>query len=118
MNGAQVAPANQSAASAQLGVVYQSRVKTLDYLVVWTGLTGNVAAIHVHGPADPGFPAPILQTLSGVPTARTGSIKASLFVDGVVIKEEELLTGKYYVDIHTVGAFAASGEVRGQIIFD
>ena len=119
MNGAQVAPPNQSAASAQLGVVYESRTKVLNYLIVWSGLTADASAIHVHGPADRGFAGPVIQTITMTDAMkkRAGSYSGNLFIDGVKLTEAELLAGKYYVDIHTTGTFATSGEVRGQIEF-
>lgn len=126
MNGAQVAPPNSSPATGTLKVSYSSDTKLLNYTIMWNGLTGNVTAIHLHGPTDPGFAAPVIQTLtpasspnsSGYPTTPSGSYSASLFVDGVLVKQEELLAGKYYIDIHTAARYSASGEIRGQIVFN
>jgi hypothetical protein len=119
MSGAQVVPPNSSAASAQLGVLYESRTKTLNYLIVWSGLTANASAIHVHGPADRGFTGPIIQTITVTDAmkSKVGSYSGNLFIDGVKLTENELLAGKYYVDIHTTGTFNTNGEVRGQIEF-
>ncbi|MEO7922398.1 MAG: CHRD domain-containing protein [Chitinophagaceae bacterium] len=46
---------------------------------------------------------------------KSGTISATLLVDGVVIKEADLLNGNFYMNIHTP-AFPA-GEIRGQIKF-
>ena len=119
MSGAQVTPPNASTASGKLGVVYESRTKTLNYLIIWSGLTANANDIHVHGPADRGFAGPIIQTvtLTNAQKSRNGSHSGNLFIDGVKLNENDLLAGKYYVDIHPTGTLATSGEVRGQIEF-
>jgi hypothetical protein len=36
-------------------------------------------------------------------------------VDGVAVREEDLLNGMYYINIHT--ATYPGGEIRGQIVF-
>jgi len=37
-----------------------------------------------------------------------------MFVDGVKIKEEHILAGEYYINLHT--AANPGGEIRGQLI--
>ena len=118
MTGANVVPANSSTGSAKLQVSYNNRTRLLSYTVSWTGLSANVNAIRISGPADPGFAAAPLQNFtSGFAAATSGTYSNTLYVDGFVVKEDDLLNGKYYMGLHTVGPYASSGEVRGQIVF-
>jgi hypothetical protein len=63
LNGAQVSSTNTSSGSGKLQASYNGKTRLLSYTVNWTGLTGNVTAVRIQGPADPGFNAPIIQTL-------------------------------------------------------
>jgi len=126
MRGAQEGPANSSSAIGSLNVSYSRLSKTLSYNFSWTGLTGPVTVFHIHGLAPVGFSAPVFQTftpasivpckVNGVngPTS-CGSYSGTLFIDGVAIKEADLLNGMYYVNIHT--ATYGGGEIKGQIKF-
>ncbi|MDB5253366.1 MAG: hypothetical protein JWP27_2535 [Flaviaesturariibacter sp.] len=117
LNGAQTVPTNQSTANGKMTATYSSKTKSFNYTVTWSGLTGNASSMHIHGIADPGFPAAIVQTITLVApnNGPSGSVSGTLFVDGFNVKEEDLLNGKYYVDIHT--AANPGGELRGQITF-
>ena len=125
LNGAQETPPVTTTASGKAVAEYNKDTRILTYTVNWTGLTGPVAAMHIHGVADPGAPAGVVQniiTASGgirTPSATafgaTGSISATVFVDNLVIREADLLAGKYYFNIHT--AQFPAGEIRGQITF-
>ncbi|MBA2747105.1 MAG: CHRD domain-containing protein, partial [Flavisolibacter sp.] len=88
-----------SSATGNINGSYSRERKLFSYTVTWTGLTANPTAIHIHGIADAGFialPAPlgpftngILQSFtSGFQVATTGSYSGSLYVDGIVVKEE------------------------------
>ena len=48
-------------------------------------------------------------------TATSGSFTDSVKVDGSAIKEDSLLSGLYYINIHTPKN--PGGEIRGQITF-
>ncbi|MFL5741048.1 MAG: CHRD domain-containing protein [Flavisolibacter sp.] len=122
---------------------YDAGTHILNYTITWTGLSGPPIAIHIHGLGDIAelaLPAPlgpygidsfkvssttyikyaggIAQKIT-VPSGSTnsGSISGSLFADNVVIKENDLLHGKYYFDIHTATnpLYITFGEVRAQI---
>lgn len=116
-------PANTSTAIGSLNVFYSKETRILTYNFSWSGLTGNVTAAHIHGLAPTGYNAAVLQTFNianivKCPTFTTttcGSYSGTLLVDGVVIKEEDLLNGNYYVNIHT--AIYGGGEIRGQVKF-
>jgi hypothetical protein len=126
MNGAQISSTNASPAIGKLSVSYSSKTHLLTYTATWTGLNGTITAFRIHGPADPGFPGPVLQNniaysssnTTGFPTSTSGTWTNSLYVDNVTIKEEDLLAGRYYVAIYTAGTYATTGEIRGQIVFD
>lgn len=126
MSGAQVVPANASAATGTLDVIYVRGEHSLSYTINWSGLSGapfnvnmtTAPAIGVYGPADPGFispNAPLQAITTGFTAAANGSYKGSLLIDDVYIKEADLLNNKFYIVIRTA-AFPA-GQLRGQIDF-
>ncbi|MEN9549988.1 MAG: hypothetical protein RIR12_2579 [Bacteroidota bacterium] len=141
MSSAQETPAVSSAGLGTMDVSYTKKTKLLSYKVTWTGLTDSVTAMHIHGLAPVSYAATIVQhIISGVgaaatptvgtngaqhsaqlPTStalrfsKTGTISGTLLVDGNIVKEEDLLNGMYYINIHTK-AFGG-GEIRGQIKF-
>ncbi|MEP6700533.1 MAG: CHRD domain-containing protein [Bacteroidota bacterium] len=136
MSGAQENPANSSTALGSMDVSYTRDTRILSYKVTWSGLTDSVMLMHIHGSSPSGFNAAVLQniiipatpngtvgngifpqkTSAGKFTyAKTGTISATLLVDGVFIKEQDLLNGLFYMNIHT-NAYPG-GEIRGQIVF-
>jgi hypothetical protein len=146
MSGAQEVPANPSPAIGSMNVTYNRLSKTLTYKVTWSNLTDSLLLMHIHGLAPAGFSASPAQNIivaassfaqdgtagSGIFPQKTtshrlnflksGTISGSLFVDGVAIKEADLLNGLYYMNIHTSGinpngGTYGGGEIRGQIVF-
>jgi CHRD domain len=128
MTGAQEVPANPSAAIGIMDVTYSKETRILNWSVTWSGLAGPVSLMHIHGLAPAGFVAsPVLNIItpsSGitVPNATlypaTGKFSGTMLCDGVVIKEQDLLNGLYYMNIHTAApAGYPSGEIRAQISF-
>jgi CHRD domain len=137
MTGAQENnPLNTSPAIGSMDVFYSKASKTLVYKVTWSGLTDSVMLMHIHGLAPVGFNTSVVQNIIVPATPngtiglgifpqktaagkynfyQSGTISGSLLVDGVVIKEENLLNGLYYMNIHTTTYPA--GEIRGQIKF-
>ncbi len=124
LSGAQEAPPNNtSTALGKMDVFYSKGLRTLTFSVDWSGLTGPVTAMHIHGLAPTGFSTGIVQTLSTsaivrCPTSSTtacGRYAGTMQVDGFVVKEEDLINGMYYVNLHT--AAFPGGEIRGQIRF-
>ena len=136
LTSAQVVPAGAST-SAALGSIqgtYDRRSKIFSYVLRWSNLVGITSStgIHIHGPAERGYIAPpsplgpfangIVQTVPvtiNTGNNKNGSYSGQLFVDGIVVKEHELLSGKYYVDIHTNASATTTqaGEIRAQIVF-
>lgn len=119
MTGAQVVPTSTSAALGKLNVFYSKETKTLTYSFTWSGLSGNPSVgVGLYGLAPIGYgvsPTTPIQTISTSGLTSSGSKSGSVLVDGVVIKEQDLLNGLYYIQLRTA-AFPA-GEIRGQVIF-
>lgn len=122
ISSAQEVPVNPTTGTGTINATYNKDTRILSYSVSWSGLTGPVAAMHIHGLADPGFNAGVLQNIvtasngiaqPGSKYGTSGSINATLFIDGVIFKEEHLLANKYYLNIHT--ALYPGGEIRGQL---
>lgn len=128
LTGANETPATATAALGSMDVFYTRETRILSYTVRWSGLTDSVLLMHIHGLAPTGFAAGVVQNIvtasngifnqktSGKFTfAKTGTLSGTLLVDGVVVKENDLLNGQYYMNIHT--NTYPSGEIRGQIRF-
>jgi len=80
------------------------------YDISYSGLKGTATAAHIHGPADPTVPAPVLIPLNN-PTGTSGNISGSVSLDPTQMVY--LLSGLTYINIHTVSNL--TGEIRGQI---
>ena len=52
LNGAQVVPASASSAQGSIQGTFNPETKTFNYRVTWSGLSGNITAMHIHGVAD------------------------------------------------------------------
>ena len=133
MSGAQEVPANPSSAIGSMDVSYSRLSRVLSYTVRWQNLTDSLSLMHIHGMAPVGFNASPVQNIvapgaTGTATifpqktgtrftyTKNGTITATLFIDGVAIKEADLLNAMYYVNIHTTAY--SGGEIRGQIKFE
>lgn len=114
LDGLQEVPQRQVAGNGTMDVVYNKDTRTLSYTVRWNSLTGPVTQAHIHGSAPRGVAAGVLQDwTSSITKAAAGTYSGSVLIDGVVFTEEDLLLGRYYVNIHTTAN--SSGEIRGQI---
>ena len=116
LSGAQEVPANPSTATGSVQASYNQATKTLTYKVIWSGLSGNATMGHIHGTGGPGVIAGAIQTFTGLSLTAAGSFGGTVFMDGLKFKEEELLAGLYYVNIHTT--LYTGGEIRGQIVLN
>ncbi|MGQ0738513.1 MAG: CHRD domain-containing protein [Bacteroidota bacterium] len=137
MTGAQENPAVTTSGLGKMDVFYTRETRTLSYSVVWSGLIDSVTAMHIHGLGPSGFNAGVVHhIISGVGAStgtnggqfsaqlvaggryrfsKSGSITGTMQVDGVVVKEQDLLNGMYYMNIHS--KVFPGGEIRGQIVF-
>jgi hypothetical protein len=111
LNGANEVPPNASKGVGVLSGSYNSASRVLSYRLVWTLLTGGAQAAHFHGPALPGENAGIRVGLIGFPAGGDGLVsgRATLTEE----QEAELLSGRWYVNVHTFKY--PGGEIRGQV---
>lgn len=116
VNGLQEVPQRETRAKGTLDIWYDKNTKMLKYTVKWSDLTGIPIGSHIHGIAPKGVNAPIKHDFTALlPKALSGSFSNSVLVDGVAIKEDSLLKGFYYINIHTPKF--PGGEIRGQLEF-
>ena len=112
----QEVPPNKSAASGNADAAYNKETKMLTYTLNWTGLTDKPTMAHIHGTAARGVNAGVKHDLTKVLKKETaGSFTDSVKIDASDIKEDSLLSGFYYFNIHTPAN--PGGEIRGQIEF-
>ena len=116
MLGANENPAVVTTASGHMDVWYDKRKHILNYVVSWTGLSTNPIGFHIHATAPKGFNAPVQQTFPLTGLQKSGTYTGNLLIDGVKFKESDLLSGLYYINMHTTPN--PGGEIRGQITFD
>jgi hypothetical protein len=116
LSGLQEVPQRETRAKGEMDIEYNKVTKLLKYSVEWSDLTGIPIGSHIHGVAPRGVNAPIKHDFTALlPKAVSGTFSNSVTVDGVAIKEDSLLTGYYYINIHTPKF--PGGEIRGQIEF-
>ena len=112
----QEVPPSKSTASGNADVTYNKETKMLTYTLNWNGLTDKPTMAHIHGTAPRGANTGVKHDLTKVLKKETsGSFTDSVKVDGNNIKEDSLLSGFYYFNIHTPAN--PGGEIRGQIEF-
>lgn len=116
MSGMQEVPQRSTPATGLIDAKYDKKSKKLDFTVKWTELTNIPIGSHIHGAAPKGVNAGIKYDFTDIfPKATSGFFTNSVVVDGIAIKEDSLIKGYYYVNIHT--ATYPGGEIRGQIEF-
>lgn len=124
LTGAQNVPASTSTALGSMTLAYSKTTKVLTYTITWSGLTGAVTSAGISGMAPYGYPsATVVQTFNTsnivkcatFGTTTCGTYKGTLLADGVVVTEDNLLNGVYYVGIRTTAN--PNGELRAQIRF-
>src|SRR5687767_14891807 len=67
LSGSQEVPPSGSSATGTVEANYNRLTKTLTYKITFSGLSGNATASHIHGLAEPGINAGVLQTFSPFP---------------------------------------------------
>ena len=102
-------------ATGTMNVSYDKTTKMLTLYVAWSDLSGNPTGAHIHGPAAKGEHAGVVLDFHDNVTATSGNFTRTVPIDGQAIKEDSLLTGYYYFNIHT--PTNPGGEIRGQIEF-
>jgi len=109
LSGSQEVPPVNSAGQGKAMLSLNTATKQLTWKISYSGLSGDAAAAHIHGPAAPGANAGVVVNLgaSGVKNPLEGS---ATLTDAQIA---DLLAGKDYVNIHT--AANKGGEIRGQV---
>jgi hypothetical protein len=117
MEGSQEVPAVTTAGTGSVEYTYNKSNRTLTYKATWSNLTDSANAMHIHGLGTRGQAAGVFQgfTLSTVQKRKEGTYTGSLYIDNSSIKEEDLLAGKYYLNIHSKAL--PGGELRAQLEF-
>lgn len=115
MSAAQEVPANASTATGSMNASYDKTTKTLVLSATWANLSAAPVAAHIHGTAARGANAGVKVDFHDNVAAASGNFNRSIPVDEVAIKEDSLLNGFYYFNIHTPNN--PGGEIRGQIEF-
>ena len=114
MTGAAETPPVTTTATGTIEASYNRFTKTLSYSLSFSGLSDSAVAAHIHGLGETGILAPVVQTFNSFPRRKAGSYSGSLLIDGIKIKEEDLLASRYYINIHS--KTYSGGEIRGQLI--
>jgi hypothetical protein len=108
MSGAQETPPNDSKGTGTANATFDTETKTLEWTIEYSGLTGEAAAAHFHGPAAAGAKAPPVVPIDG---SLASPIKGT-----VTLPEQQandLMGGLWYFNVHT--AKFPDGEIRGQL---
>ena len=117
LTGAQEVPAVATSATGQGTAVISADGSTVTYLITYSGLSGTVAAAHIHTGAA-GIAGGVILPLTAGPSPMTGTLTAANFAaSGTVTTFAQAVAairaGTTYFNLHT--AANPGGEVRGQI---
>lgn len=104
-----------SNATGNVDASYNKSSKLLSYTVSWQNLSDSITGSHIHGTASRSQNAGVKHGFTIPKTYQGGTYSGSVLVDGVAIKEDSLLAGFYYFNIHTKKY--PGGEIRGQLEF-
>ena len=115
LSGDQEVPAKVTNATGTMNVSYDKTTKMLTLSATWSNLSADPVAAHIHGTAAKGANAGVKVDFHDNVTTATGNFNRAVTVDEVAIKEDSLLLGFYYFNIHTPAN--PGGEIRGQIEF-
>ena len=116
MNGLQEVPQRETLGHGWIDATYSKETKMLNFTIKWQELTAEPIGSHIHGVAPRGVNAPIKYDFTSLlPKATAGTFTNSVMVDGIAIKEDSLLLGYYYINLHTPKF--PGGEIRGQLEF-
>jgi hypothetical protein len=110
LNGASEVPPTSSTGKGDGSFKFDKATKSLSWTINYSGLTGDAAAAHLHGPAAPGANAPVIINLATAGKVENPMVGETALSDS---QAADLLAGKWYVNIHTKAN--PGGEIRGQI---
>src|SRR5689334_8034422 len=101
-------PPSKSTGSGEANATLDTSTHELTYDVTFSGFSSDVAAAHIHGPAEAGKNAGVVVPLGSAPKSPIhGSTKLT------PEQEKQLAGGLMYVNVHTKNN--PSGAIRGQL---
>jgi hypothetical protein len=83
---------------------------TVNYMVTYSGLSGNASAAHIHGSGDSQNPSLNVLIPFSNPSGKSGYISGSAAMTAQ--QRADILAGKTYVNVHS--STSPTGEIRGQ----
>ncbi len=110
LSSAQEVPTNASTARGHARIVLNETALTIDYTIVYTGLSSAQTAAHIHAPAPVGMNAGVGISL-GASGGTAGTVTGSASITPTQIAQLRAHQG--YVNVHSVNF--SGGEIRGQI---
>jgi hypothetical protein len=118
LDGAQEVPAVPTAATGEATVVISPDDSMIWYVVEYSGLSGDLAAAHIHTGAA-GATGGVILPLAASASPMIGTLTAADFsASGAITTFAEAVAaikaGETYVNLHT--AANAGGEIRGQVV--
>ncbi len=117
ITGSEQVPVVNTAGEGRLDVSYDPATKVLNYNIRWIEMTSGVVAVHFHGPAARGTNGGVIYdiNITDYIGSKNGMATGRLTLNNTTLKEIDLLTGFWYVNIHTVNN--RNGESRAQVVF-
>jgi len=100
-----------STATGTMSGMYDPNTKALTYTIVFSGLTGNAAAGHLHF-GDVRHSGPVTVPFTSVPTATSGTFTGTVTL--TQMQADSLAAGRIYANIHT--AANTGGEIRANLV--
>jgi hypothetical protein len=118
LSGAQEVPAVATGATGEATVVISADNSTVWYVVSYTGLSGSLAAAHIHTGAA-GVAGGVILPLTVVASPMRGTLTSANFTPSGAITTfaqavAAIKAGATYVNLHT--AANPGGEIRGQLV--
>ncbi len=110
LSGIQEVPSSGSAATGYARVFLNEATMTINFTVVFNGLTSNQTGAHIHGPAAIGANAGVAITL-GTPGGTSNTITGSSPVTATLITQ--MRANQTYINVHSTNF--PGGEIRGQL---
>lgn len=95
-------------------MTFDDFMNVFSWNITYSGLLGTESGAHFHAPAPPGVAAAVVIPLV-VGSPIIGSFDFDDFGADAATRESQLLSGLFYVNIHTVPDFPG-GEIRGQVL--
>ena len=105
LTGAAGVPPTDSAATGTAEVTLDTEAKTVTWVYTHDGLSGDMTASHIHGPAT------AMEAAGPVIDTTTETMEGSAPITDA--QAAELVAGMYYFNVHTEKF--PDGEIRGQL---